>query len=188
MGVDIYANRGIVVSESELLDLITEETLPRVRQAIMGCVESLCETITAPHQSAELQEWELDARRTQALFFAERLSELDDNSDADQVKEMLESLTSGVEDGFDSYVENGEHAVVLWTAILGSAFPALPHPESTLMIGSPRYQGQDLPVGEILYVFPESECVNYAKTRKGAALDAALGRPVPVLTWTIHSV
>ena len=188
MGVDIYANRGIVVPESEMLGLITEENVPRVRSAIIGCVESLCETLTDLRKRADLEEWELDSRRTQALFFAERLSQLDDNSDAEQVREMLESLTAAVEDGFNSHVENGEHSVVLWTAILDTVFPALPHPESTVLIDSPRYQGHDLPVGEILYVFPENDCVAYAKTKKGAALDAAMGRSLPVSTWTIYSV
>jgi len=97
-------------------------------------------------------------------------------------------MTEGVADGYNSYVQRSDEALAVWSSLFEGLHPDLPAPEGTQFIDAPRYQGWNLPLGEVLFVFAEGDCFERVKTAKGKALDRMLGTETNLSTWTSYSV
>lgn len=127
-----------------------------------------------------------------AIFFEFELmlfkfANLGSDSGVDEIREMLVNLSPGVDDGFNSRVENEQVALEVWGMLIASLFPNAPLPQSTEFIGSPRYQGYCLPESKVLFIFSADDCFTFVKTPTGEALDRMLGSETNLSSWTSYS-
>ena len=176
MGVDIYSRSGIVLTSEQLAQIIND-----------GNRELACRTVirfTANLLQSGITE---DDERAMIKFLVARFRSLRTTTSLEALQQMLQEMAHKIPDGFDSGVINSEESVAVWGELIGQLYPNAPKPEGTVFIHSPRYQGQDLPEGEVLFVFSEDDCFERVKTASGEALDSMLGDETKLSTWTIYS-
>lgn len=188
MGVDIDSHGGVVVTDSQMAMIIHEDNREQACRAILRHVARLLQTLKKDSETEELDEWDRQSLQNQSALLTQAFKSLTINSTVGDLRSMLTSMASGVDDGLDSYVKNSDEAIEVWSMLISELYPEAPTPGSTVFIHSPRYQGWDLPVGEVLYAFSEDECFEHAKTEVGAKLDEMLGETTTLLRWTSYSV
>lgn len=187
MGVDISSSSGVAVAATTLANIVTEENKELACRTLIRYATTMLHTLKEDMSDGALDEWDRRSKQSMARFLLSAFKSLSFESTVEDVQQMLVKMAPGREDGFDSHAENSEEALEVWGELIGGLFPEAPKPESTLFIGSPRYQGWDLPQGEALFVFEENECFERVKTEAGKELDSMLGETTELNSWTNYS-
>jgi len=185
MGVDISSESGVVVTVDRLVEIVRESNRERACRALLRCTAITLQTLKVDYSNEELDR--NDPLFKKAALLAQVFGELSVDSDVESIRTMLKNLARGVDAGFDSYVENSDEAIAIWSELINDLYPDAPKPVSTAFIDSPRYQGWDVPQGEVLFVFTEDECFERVKTEAGKELDAMIGESTELSTWTDYS-
>ena len=189
MGLDIYSRSGVIVTADNLANIVNEDNKKLACCTLLRYTARLLHTLRNDINEEDLDDFDRESKKATAKLMTSCFESLTTDSSVDDIREMLVKMAPGVEDGFDSYVENSEEAVEIWGELIRVLFQEAPQPEGTLFIGSPRYQdGWDLPQNEVLFVFSEDECFKRVKTRAGKQLDFMLGKTTNVASWTEYSV
>ena len=188
MGVDINSYSGVVVKATDLVATVV--TPDNRKQAVQLLLQLTARTLAELNQvfEAELQDdnqhqYAYQENQNLAAMLVEVFDQLSVDSTVEDIRVMLASMTKGVEDGVDSYVDRSDEAISVWECLFQCLFPEAPSPERIKFIGAGSVGGWQLPQGEVLFVFPENECFERIKTEKGKALDHILGVETGVTTW-----
>lgn len=187
MGTDVYAYRGVVVKESQMAEIVNSQNCAQACRILLRHLAATLLTIKQHNEEQDLEEHERKELKQNASLLFRTFDQLSVSSAVGEVRKMLLSLTEGVADGASSHVENSELAIDIWSKLIEGLYPGTPLPQATEFIDAPRYQGWDLPKGEVLYVFPEDECFELVKTVGGKALDTMIGETTELSTWTTFS-
>jgi hypothetical protein len=190
MGVDINSHTGVVVRATDLVAaVVTPDNRKQAAQLLLQLtartLAELNEVFERKLQDDRQHNYAYQQNQNLAAMLVEVFDQLSVDSTVEDIRVMLGSMTKAVEDGFNSGDDPSE-AVSVWKYLFEGLFPEAPSPKSTEFIRAPRYQGWDLPQGEVLFVFPEEECFKRIKTEKGDALDQILGIETHLSTWTSY--
>lgn len=188
MGVDIYARSGVVATLDQMTAIISEDNREQACRALLRRTSLLLKSLRDDLEAEELDEYDRELIQREAGLLTTVCKSLNVDSSVDEIRAMLKNLNSVHEDGAYSYVRNSDEAINIWGTLIKELYPDAPVPESTVYITSPRYQGWDLPLEEILFVFSEDECFERTKTQTGLALDQMLEETTDLSKWTVYSV
>ena len=164
MGMDIYAESGVIATISDMVRIIRKKDLRKVINAI----EDL----------------------TQDENFDTEVS-VSKNSTLEEVREALidcENIKGEPSKyGGDCHIENGYELLELWNRIIEVARPELPSLMDVRIFDSGRVNGWDVPHGESCYIFDQDECFETKLSDTGKSLKRAIGHCVQT-EWTVMSV
>ena len=174
MGMDIWAESGIIASPSDMIGLLRKKDVKQVRQVIQSFLKD-----------KEHKDWKKGQ---------ETLGHVDDKTPLENICDALDSLvvTHGEPTKYGSdecYVEDSYEIGELWCSILSETRPELPGLRELTIFDSGRLNGGDVPLGEPCFIFEDSGCFTQQITDEGRALKKALGhRSLEKSEWTIMSV
>lgn len=188
MGVDISAHTGVVVTAKALAGVIKEEHREQACRTILRYTATQLQDLKSDADSTFLEEFERRDRQDSVAMLTDAFGSLSAHTPLETLHAMLESMATPVTDGGSTWIKREREAIRLWSVLLSALYPGSPEPESAEFIDSPRYQGWELPQGEILYVFSEEACFQRVKTEAGRLLDRMLGEKTDLVTWTSYSV
>jgi len=188
MGVDISACSGVVVTVDQMTAIVREDNREQTCRALLRHTATLLKSLKDEIETEEYDEWDHRSKQQQAALLTTVCRDLSIEFSVDDIRLMLKNLTTAEVDGYSSYVRNSEEAIEIWGMLINELHPNAPVPESTEYINSPRYQGWDLPQGEVLFVFSEDECFERVKTQAGAVLDEMLEETTELSRWTDYSI
>ena len=190
MGVDIYAESGVVVTAKQLSAIIIEENRERAARLLLRHTALLLQAlknhkIHGTSGDQDLAEHLRKTRQRAVRMLTFVFQSLEITSSVEALRSMLQSMTQ-VEDNSSTCPEFA-YVLDVWALLLRELHPEAPVPRATVFIDSPRHQGCDLPQGEVLFVFEESDCFETVKSKAGIALDKVLGDKTRVATWARYS-
>jgi len=183
MGVDIYSNSGVVVTAEQLTAIVCEENREHICRLLLRHTATLLKSLKSNSEFAQLNESNRQSQQRQASLLTQAFQSLNIASSVEEIRAMLKGMTQSevVKECKAKQLE----ALGIWSLLINELHPNAPSPEDTVFIGSPRYQGWDLPRGEVLFVF--RYCFEQVKTQDGRALDEMLGEKTSLATWTTYS-
>lgn len=188
MGVDILAHTGVVVTAKSLARVIKEGNRELACRTILRYTATQLQDLKSDVDYNFLEDFERRDRQDSVAMLTDVFRSLSIDTPLEVFYAMLESMATAVVDGGSTLVKREHEAIRLWSVLLSTLFPGTPEPEGTEFIDSPRYQGWELPQGEVLYVFSEEACFQRVKTEAGRLLDRMLGEKTELVTWTSYSV
>ena len=170
MGMDIYADSGVIASLGDVIGMIRKKDLKGVKQAIYNTLDS--------HK-----DWKKGK---------EVLKPIEHKTSFDDVISALAKL-GGVHGepskygNDDCYVEDSYEVTALWNEIIEQTRPVLPELKVITVFDSGRVNGWDVPLGEVCFIFDASECFEEKMTSQGTQLRKAIGHCTKT-EWTEMSV
>lgn len=188
MGVDISSHSGVVLTAKQLAQIVNDGNRELACRTVIRFTATLMQSVSTEDDKTESDNDETIWKRAMIKFLVARFRSLSSTTSLEALQQMLQEMAQGIANGFDSYVRNSEESMKVWGELIGQLYPNAPKPEGTAFIDSPRYQGWDLPQGEVLFVFSEDDCFERVKTASGKALDSMLGKETELSTWTSYSV
>ena len=188
MGVDISSYSGVAVSVNQMVNIVTEANKELACRTLLRYTVTLFQSLKDDMEAEELDEWERKVKQQKAATMVSKFAALTIDSTVDEIRIMLKQMAPGVKEALHSYVENSELAVEIWGELIEVLHQNAPAPEDAVFIGSPRYQGWDLPQNEVLLIFSENDCFESVKAQAGEALDEMIGEITSLSSWTIYSV
>ena len=123
MGVDVYSHSGVVVTESQMAMIVRDENCEQVCREVLRYTAIIFQKLRQDTEDTELGDSERSRLEEQAKLLSRCFKSLTAKSSVSDVRTMLLSLTKGVADGYDSYVENADLAIEVWGMLIEQLHP-----------------------------------------------------------------
>lgn len=172
MGMDIWAETGIIASPDDMTGMLRKKDVKAVREVIQSFLKD-----------KENKDW----KKGHAT-----LGHVNDKTSLEDICKSLDDLVVAhgepTKYGSDEcYVEDSYEIGELWCKIINETRPELPELRELTMFDSCRLNGGDVPLGEPCFIFEAGGCFTEQITDEGKALKKALGH-CEKNEWTIMSV
>lgn len=176
MGIDVWAESGIVVDLDCALFFVTKKNLKTVIQIAQ---EFFGEIKKASDENPD-SEW----RKQKAVFF-QPLQQLE-GKNLEEVQEVLRGLFTIEGEEYDAYLLYQEDLLELWEKIVDSFGPGLPSLLNIIYYSRYKVFG-DMPAEEVCFVFDKKPCLDIKLTEAGRKLKKIVGHCQPS-EWAVYSV
>lgn len=187
MGIAVDVLSGVVVTARQMEAIVRDDNCSEACRLLLLHIATVFRSLLRAAESESHGQVDVAHLTNEAQVLATCFEQLNRHSSVEEVRSMLTSVAGVIEDGHDSEVTNYEIAIELWGLLIERLFPKSPKPGDAIVIGSPEYEGYELPIGKVLYVFDEDECFERVKTQAGIALDKMIGDSTTLSTWTSFS-
>ena len=104
----------------------------------------------------------------------------------DEVKKAFTECVVVEDVGGEYEVAGQETLIEFWNEILSTRRPDLPTLNEIRAFSKSRLEGYDVPTGEACFIFGSYECFEKTLTKKGKALEEAIGH-CDESEWTVVS-
>lgn len=160
MGMDVYAEAGVIASTEDLCGLIRRKDLKAIKKLAALLAED-----------DVFADWERGRNQLQTIAAADTVDAV-----TEQLAAMVVVHGEPSKYGSDECYLEGEYELLfLWQQILSTTRPNLPPLDSVQMFDSGRLNGWDVPHGVACFIFSPNDCFVSQLTEQGAALKKAIG-------------
>lgn len=184
MGVDVSSSSGVLAETDDMLKLITGKT----KKAVLEICQDFYNELESQVADNPDQSWYQETRD-----YFKALNNIQAKTIGD-LREIVGSVVqvSGKPGKYDldTHVVHSEYLQDLFSKIVGAYADAhdveLPYLEEVNAWGSSRYNGWDVPLGVVCFVFDEDSCFEKAISQSGKDLKKIIGH-CNVTEWTEYS-
>jgi hypothetical protein len=168
MGTDIWAGKGIIADESEVVRFINGKNKKLV---IKTCQEFYDELRDQYIESPD--EW-----RKQLVEDFDGINNISTKATIAEIRRALQSIIKvegEVSKYGDCYVEHSEYLIDLFNKLFAVCDLDIPYLEDVVAFGSARYNGWDVPLGVACFVFSSDQCFVRTLSEEGKNLKKMIG-------------
>jgi len=168
MGTDIWAGKGIIADESEVVGFINGKNKKTV---IKTCQDFYNELLDQYKESPD--EW-----RKQLVDDFDGINNISTKATIAEIRRALQSVVKvegEVSKYGDCYVEHSEYLMDLFNKLFEACDLDIPYLENVVAFGSARYNGWDVPLGVACFVFSSDQCFVRTLSEEGKNLKKMIG-------------
>ena len=168
MGTDIWAGKGIIADESEVVGFINGKNKKTV---IKTCQDFYNELLDQYKESPD--EW-----RKQLVDDFDGINNISTKATIAEIRKALQSIVKvegEVSKYGDCYVEHSEYLMDLFNKLFEACDLDIPYLENVVAFGSARYNGWDVPLGVACFVFSSDQCFVRTLSEEGKNLKKMIG-------------